>query len=65
MELTAIIIFTGSLITMALWILKVFLFLTDPATQVSIMIGGKIQINPTVPLILFVVIAICAGVIWG
>ena len=65
MELTAIIIFTGALIILALWILKIFLFLTDPKTQVDIMIGGHISINPTVPLVLFVVIAICAGIIWG
>ena len=65
MELTAIIIFTGALIMMALWILKVFLFLIDPKTQVGIIIGGHININLTVPLVLFVVIAISAGIIWG
>ena len=65
MELTAIIIFTGALIMMALWILKTVLFLIDPKTQVGIMMGGHININLTVPLVLFVVIAISAGIIWG
>ncbi len=65
MELTAIIILIGALIMMALWMLKTFLFLVDPKTQVNIMIGGHIHINTIVPLVLFVVITICAGIIWG
>ncbi len=65
MELTAIIIFFGSLIGLILWITRTILFFSNPKTRVHMIMGDKMTINISIPLILFTLLAISAGVAWG
>jgi len=65
MELTASIIFFGALLGIILWIYRTFSFLTDPKTRTGIILGEKVRIGVSTPLILFIIMAITAGVAWG
>lgn len=65
MELTAIIIFFGALISLILWILKLVITLNDPKYRVQMMMGAKVTVGVRIPIILFFIIAISAGMAWG
>ena len=65
MQLTATIIFIGAFIGFILWIVQVVGLLLDSKTQVALIMGGKINIGIATPVILFIVMAVSAGVAWG
>jgi len=65
MQLTATIIFIGALIGFILWIVKTVGFLLSPKTQFALRMGGEISLGIVTPVILFLVMAVSAGVAWG
>ena len=65
MELTSVIIFFGALVSMILWIIKLLLTLSSPKYIFEMSMGAKITINVAMPIILFFIMAISAGIAWG
>ncbi len=65
MELTGIIIFFGALAGFILWVLKILLLLGSADTFIKIYMGGKLTLNILPGIILFMVMAISAGMAWG
>lgn len=65
MQLTGIIIFIGSLLGFLLWLYRLWKQLGSTDTYVKRTLGGKITINIFPGVVLFIVMAISAGMAWG
>lgn len=65
MHLIGIILFFGSLVALILWVVLVISQMLSKDTFIHINMGGNIHINIFPPLVLFVVMAISAGMAWG
>ncbi len=65
MQLTGTILFFGALIGFLFWLYKVFVELSSVKTYLKIKLGEKLAFNIMPGIVLFIVMAISAGMAWG
>jgi hypothetical protein len=65
MKLTGLILFVGSLTVFVIWLYKVWEVIRSIDTRAKMYLGAKLTINILPGIILFIVMAISAGMAWG
>lgn len=66
MKITGLILFFGSIIAMLVWLYSLFKQLTDHETLFRTQIlKHRIEINVLPGIIIFIMIAVSAGMVWG